>query len=344
MAIFEELFGKVPSIISKTFGTSSKTTELFQLGMKEELSIERYYDLWRKKIKQASNQNRILSNGWAFSSLSGLSSFENYIRTNENFRSMYFNQAGEIKVTLDKVKEGLSWKKFGGVMLYGYGNLFRERYFIEQAILSKLISKNDRICLIDCSIYYHIFANSALNPLRPVVNPKKMKTLLVDYLEEPNSIEQLVYERNDIHGIFPVLHLFLGNTFGNSEAKLLKETLDKLVKPGDVIIGEYANYPKEYFSNEEDDYVSDMARMAASELYSSPVDNIETKNVSINGDCKYTEIKFKDTDSKESVCYKSMLRRNFNQSEFTSGEFGLMSTKQIIKNQVILDAYIRHSK
>ena len=178
MEIFNELLGKLPKFAPKLEQEERRDT-LQWFGKAETLRLDRYYDLWRSKIRNAAIQNQLLSNGWAFSTLGGLSAFENYIRTNQDIRRIYFNKSGEISVTLERIADQLKLRKLGGVILYGYGNLFRENYFIEQAIILNLLRKQ-RIYLVDCSLFYHIFANSPLNPLRNIIKAKQFRTILLD--------------------------------------------------------------------------------------------------------------------------------------------------------------------
>lgn len=344
MTVFDELIGKSLGNLSKALGSSSNTTLLTKYGVQDQLSIERYYDIWKGKIESSSKSNRILSNGWAFASLSGVSSFEHFVRTNPDFHKMYFNQAGEIKTTLEKIGEKMSWSKFGGVMIYGYGNLLRERYFIEQAILSGLIAKSCPIRLIDCSIYYHILANSPLNQLLPLIRRKRIKAVLADFIEDSDSIETLIFERDDLHGIKPILHLFLGNTFGNSEERVIRSLVQKLLKPGDVVICEYAAYTEDYLNSQANDYVSEMARMAASELYSLPVTSVEVKNTTQEAQLKYCEIRIHRSSQESPIEFKSMLRRNFKNMELLNGAFSVISSNKIVENSVFLDAFIRLSE
>ncbi|MCK4788049.1 MAG: hypothetical protein KAV87_30125 [Desulfobacteraceae bacterium] len=344
MDLFNELFGKLPKLATKAgLEQEENSGELQKFGKVEAIKLDRYYEFWRSKIRSAATHNQLLSNGWAFSTLGGLSSFERYIRTNKEIRSIYFNKAGEIGITLDKIADQLGRRYgLGGIILYGYGNLFRESYFIEQAKMSGLL-QSQRIYLIDCSLFYHIFANSSLNPLRNIVKVKQIRTLLLDYLDGHSSRDALVYARDDLNPTRPVLHLFLGNTFGNIESNLLKRALYNVVRSGDFVIGEYALFSEGGPTDSPDDYVPEMARMAASELFSVAPALVTVRNVNITPESMATEVEFTERDTNQTIVFRSMLRRSFSNAELTDGKYKLVSSESTLSGKIKLDSYIRLS-
>lgn len=341
MELVNELLAKLPRVFSKnTLEQDANLGTLQWFGKAKALRLDRYYELWREKIRNAANHNQLLSNGWAFSTLGGLAAFENYIHTNQDIRRIYFDKAGEISVTLEKIAEHLNWGQIGGVILYGYGNLFRENYFLEQAKNLNLL-KSQRTYLVDCSIFYHILANSPLNPLRNTIKIKQIKTILLDYLDDTSALNDLTFARNDLNPMRPVLHLFLGNTFGNIETNLLTTTLNNVVRVGDFVIGEYALYPDEFFTDTSDDNVTDMARAAISEVFSISPDTVTVCNVNITPQSKVIEINFTEQNAVQSTSFRSMLRRSFSKSELTNGEYRLISSTVALNGAIGLDAYRR---
>jgi len=344
MDIFNEWLGKLTMFFGKAGSEENDSTnDLRRFGEAETVKLDRYYNYWRSRIQHAASTNQILSNGWAFSTLSGLSSFEAYIRTKNDLRSFYFNRVGEIGLTLDAIAEQLGRHTIGGVMLYGYGNLFRESYFIERAITSKLFD-TQRIYLIDCSLFYHIFAKSSINPLRNLLKPRQIKTILLDFLEDPASQKVLVFARDDLNPTRPVLHFFLGNTFCNTESTMLESALNTVVRPGDFVVGEYYVYPTDYFTNMSEKHVSEMARSATIELFSVPPDSVNATDV-INGtNSKVTEVTFTERNTNHKMTFRSMLRREFKHTELTDGDYKLVSSEVMLDGKIRLDAFIRLSK
>jgi len=342
--LLNELLSKIYKISNADFVHKDNKADGIQFfSNNDAIRLDRYYEFWRNQIRYSVSNNQLLSNGWAFSTLGGLSSFERHIRTNPIIRNIYYNKGGEIALTLEKISENLSnIYSLGGVMLYGYGNLFRESYFIEQAKILHLL-KSQRIYLIDCSLFYHIFANSQLNPLRNIIKAKQIKTLLLDYLDDPNSRSSLVYARDDLNPTRPVLHLFLGNTFGNIEPNLLKSSLNNVVRAGDIVIGEYALHTEDFFKDTSDDYVTEMAIIATSELFSIPIDSVKARYKITVPDYKYIEIEFPDKRYDQPLFFKSMLRRNFSYTELTKGEYELISNESALTGTIKLDAFRRLS-
>lgn len=343
MGIYEDLAAKFPKLMGKV-GTESSNinANLKKFENAKNVRIDNYYNYWRSRILAAINNGDILSNGWAFSTLSGLASFETYIHTDQEVRSLYFNRSGEIGNTIDAIADKLNNHSLGGVILYGYGNLYRECYFIEYLKTSNLL-KGQRIYLIDCSLYYHIFAKSPINPLRSLVESRQIKPVLLDYLDDSTSQNNLRYVRDDLNPTRPVLHIFLGNTFCNSSADSIKSTLDAGVRVGDFVIGEYALYTKEYFEDNSDDYVSEMAKIATAELFATSPSIVTTTNISHGDSSKMTEVKFRTSENETEYVFKSMLRRKFSNTELTSGKYELIASKSVLPKKILLDSFKRLS-
>lgn len=320
--------------------TSDTISTLTRFGKLETVKIELYFNFWRSQILKAISNNKLLSNGWAFSTLSGLASYETYIHTDKDIRSLYFNRSGEIGITIDAIADNLKMGSIGGVIFYGYGNLMRESYFIEYLLNSRLLTKQ-RIYLIDCSLYYHIFAKSSINPLRSLVKNRQLKLLLLDYLDDPTVRDTLIYIRNDLNPTRSVLHLFLGNTFCNVDSNSLKNLLDTMVRPGDFVIGEYAIYPKGYFADSLPDYASEMARIATAELFAISPESVNTTNITHGDKSKLTEIRFKTQDDKEARMFRSMLRREFNYTELIRGKYELITSKSVLPSKIRMDSFKR---
>jgi hypothetical protein len=342
MAELSRLFFQFPKFMSCIDSSIDENDSTLQkrFGQAASVRLERYYRLWRTKIEQAASDH-IVSNGWAFSTLSGVSSFESHIRATE-FKDIYVNKTVEIVNTLEAIEEKLGGRRLGGIILYGYGNLYRENYFVECAKDAGILSSQN-VYLIDCSLFYHIFAESSLNPLRKNLKDRQIKTRLLDYLENPDAQDDLKYIRDDLNPTRPTLHLFLGNTFCNTAAEMLNNAFNMTVRPDDFIVGEYANYPEEFFGDTSDDYVSKMAKSAAAELYSLPSDQVLSENVNIDSDCKATSITLVHPRTKVDISFQSMLRRQFNQRELTDGLYQLIQSERPLEGKLYLDTFRRLS-
>lgn len=338
MDLLNEILTKIPQMLRKTSVAAVGTKGLQKWGEANALKLENYYSFWRSRIQSAARDNRMLSNGWAFSTLSGLSSFESHIRATD-IRSIYFNKAREIGDTLDAVLEQLGSRKLGGVILYGYGNLFREAYFVEQAIACKLMTSQS-VYLIDCSLFYHVFAKSSLNPLRMLLKGRQIKPLLLDYVDDASARSTCIYVRDDLNPTRPVLHLFLGNTFCNVERTALQSTMHTFVRAGDFVVGEYAQYPEEFFSNNAVDYVSEMAKHAAAELFSVSPETVTAENITLANYAKATRIGL-TPENERFLTFHSMLRRRFLDSELTDGAYELVSSHPSLNGSLRLVAFQR---
>jgi hypothetical protein len=305
------------------------------------VKLRSHYDLWRQRIRTAALSDAILSNGWAFATMSGLAYFEAFVRTDVKVKPIYFDKSGEIERLVDEIPDKLKSQKLTGAMIYGYGNLLRESYFIEQAIRRGILNA-DRIYLLDCSLFYHIFAQSAMNPLWQIVKKKKVKTELLDYCEsDQRSRERLTQIRNELNGIMPALHLFLGNTFCNIDSATISRITDAAVRKGDVLVAEYTNYTDEALRSMEPDYVNTMAIRAAAELFAIPEDTVSADSIPINSSAKAIQIRVPNDGEGNSLSFKSMLRRRYHQSELTNEDFALVSTHNSLAGTLCMDSYRR---
>lgn len=231
-------------------------------------------------------------------------------------------------------------KKVGGLMIYGYGNVFREAHFVERARQRKLIS-SQCMYLIDCSIFYHVFATSSLNPLREHTSPSKIRAELFDYLDSVEAPKVLKEWRSDLEVMKPTVHLFLGNTFCNAESNTLLTAINSATLPGDYVVAEYANYPKDHFQAPTADYVSEMARLAAGEIFSRPPSDVTAVNIVQSDAAMATSITITGLAAQPQLTFRSMLRRRFDPTEVTNGPYELVSRQNPLGGKLVLDTYRR---
>lgn len=247
MSGFDELLSKLPGLGAKLGRESSSKEDIWDaLSKKKQVALRSYYDIWRKNIRDVARTGVVLSNGWAFSTLSGLASYEAFISSDKDISLLYDNRSGEIESTNDAVKDKVG-TALSGAIIYGYGNLVREAQYIEQALAVRNMTKHGRVYLIDCSIFYYLFALSSINPLRRFLKESRISAVLDDYIGNGHSDNRLSDFRNHLGATSSVFHIFLGNTFCNVEPGVLKALLGKAVLPGDVIIAEYAQYNDDFF-------------------------------------------------------------------------------------------------
>lgn len=339
----EEFIKKLPGFLGKVASVAHSPTDFDAFVNVDSIKLRMHYDMWKQRIRTASQHNTVLSNGWAFSTMSGLASFEAFVRSDEQIRHIYFDTSGEIERTLDAISTVLPRhnRKFSGAMIYGYGNLLREAYVIEQAKTDQLLG-HERIYMIDCSLFYHLFAESPINPLRRTMPAKQLRPILLDLFEGDVRHDKLVYIRDDlINQSRPVLHLFLGNTFCNVDSEAIYRILNITVRPGDFVVAEYANYTPEFFASDSSDYVNQLATRAAAELFAVAEDAVETSTVYISGNAKALSIKVADSDTGATLTYQSMLRRKFQPSELTDKDFMSLSSHHVLNGALNLDAYRR---
>lgn len=320
-------------------GPAPSQEGIAKLGRANLVELENYYEIWRKLIKATAQNGRLLSNGWAFSTLSGIASYESHIRATE-FRSIYFNKTNEIAASVAAIENSLQGRRVGGLMIYGYGNVFREAHFVERARQRNLVSSQS-MYLIDCSIFYHVFATSSLNPLREHTRPSKIRAELFDYLDSIEAPQVLKEWRSDLNVMKPTVHLFLGNTFCNAESDVLLTALNAATVPGDYVVAEYANYPTNYFQAAAADYVSEMARLAAGEVFSSPLNAVTATNITLSNTAMATNITISNLAAQPPLTFRSMLRRKFDPTEVTNGPYELVSRQPSLSGKLSLDTYRR---
>jgi hypothetical protein len=341
---FNEWIARLPQLFGGAGVEGDSYDEWGKLRDSHQIKLEQYYELWRNKIKLAASSNRLLSNGWAFSTLSGLAAFEAFVRTDKKISTIYRDRSGEIGRTLHSIRallpRGRPIGGIGGIVLYGYGNLLRETHFIEQAITSKLL-KSQRVYLLDCSLFYDIFAKSPLNPLRSVLKNRQIRPLMVDLFDETPNRKKLTNIRNDLNPTCPVLHLFLGNTFCNNDANQIRGVLDATVREGDFVVAEYSPYPAAFFLDVTLDYVADMAQRAASDLFALELTEIKVRNVALSCESKATELELTERDTRKKIVFRSMLRRKFQPAELTNGNYRIISTASLAGGSLTIEAFLR---
>ena len=342
MSLLQAITTKFPDFMGKAVEQPQDPSDFEKFDNAYSIKIQMHYDMWKQRIRNASERGKILSNGWAFSTMSGLSCFESFVRYDETVKKIYFDKSGEIDRTLDEVAESLPKhkRKFSGAIIYGYGNLLRETYVIEQAKKAGILDVN-RLYLLDCSLFYHLFAKSPLNPLRKIIRERSIKPVLLDFFEGETCRKQLVFIRDDLCALQPVLHLFLGNTFCNVDLPAIHKILDMTVRAGDVVIAEYANFNQEFLASMEADYVNQLATRAAAELFSIAEKKVVTQSIRVSDSAKALVITVPDIDRENTLSFQSMLRRKFQSSELTAGTFSLISSHHVLGGALNLDAYKR---
>jgi hypothetical protein len=341
--LLSNILAKLPGTLAKTVNNTPPQLDFDKFSEASAIKLRMHYDMWKGRIRTASENNTILSNGWAFSTMSGLACFEAYVRYDPNVKHIYFDKSGEIDRTLDRLADVLHKHnhKLSGAIIYGYGNLLRESHFIEQAKNARLLNV-ERIYLLDCSLFYHLFAKSPINPLRQFISERAIKPILLDYFEGDACKGRLVDIRNELNPLKPVLHLFLGNTFCNVESHSVHQILNNTVRVGDFVVAEYANYTQEFFESTDPDYVNQLATRAAADLFALSESRVDTKCVLVpGGDAKALLISIPDDDTGNILNFHSMLRRKFHPSELTDGAFSRVSTHRVLDGSLNLDAYRR---
>lgn len=341
MSIIGELFKQGPTLLGKAAAEEDVVLAFDRFSKNEHIKLQTHYDLWRQRIRNAAINGNLLSNGWAFSMLSGVAAFEAHVRADPDIRPIYSNKSGEIERMVDELKAIMGQKKFNGVMVYGYGNILREAHFIEQATKLNLLKKG-RIYLLDCSLFYHIIAQSQLNPLRSFIrDQRRISPILLDYCESDKCRKRLSYLRDDLNSFFPVLHLFLGNTFCNLEAPALQTILESTVRPGDIVVAEYANYSSEEISDLKSDYVNTMAIRAAAELFATFEDNVKASTIKVGENAKAIQIEVPDCDHDGNVIFRSMLRRRFLPQEILDQPYEKVWDCNVLSGALSMDSYHR---
>ena len=341
MSLLPEIFKNFPTLLGKAMSEEGVELTFDRFSKSEHIKLQSYYDMWRRRIRDSAGNDRLLSNGWAFSMINGVASFEAYVRSHSKIKQIYFNKSGEIERMVDELKSKIKKSKFNGIMVYGYGNVLREAHFIEQIVKLNLFKKG-YILLLDCSLIYHIIAQSQLNPLRPIIHDyRRMIPILLDYCESEKCRSRLSSLRNELNSYHPVLHLFLGNTFCNIDVQTLQTILQSTVRPRDIVVAEYSNYSSESLKNLAPDYVNTMAIRAAAELFATTEDNVQASTVSVGEDAKAIQIEVPDCDHDGLVTFKSMLRRKYSQHELLNSSYELVWSCNVLSGELSMDSYIR---
>ena len=342
MDIAQDILKKFPGFMGKAAGHPKPTSDFDKFADAQTIKLRMHYDMWKQRIRTASQHNTILSNGWAFSTMSGLACFEAFVRSDNNVKQIYFDKSGEIERTLDKIAESLPRhrRRLNGAIVYGYGNLLREAHVIEQAVSAQLLDI-DRIYLLDCSLFYHLFAKSPINPLRQTIPDRAIKPILLDYFEGEACHNQLVFIRDSLKAFRPTLHLFLGNTFCNVDSASVRKIVDTTVRTGDIVVAEYANYTPAFLASTDADYANQLATRAAAELFAIEEGRVTTTCAVVPGQAKVLSISIPDDDMNQTLTFQSMLRRKFQPSELTDGTFSLVSSHHVLNGALNLDAFKR---
>lgn len=341
MSFLSEVFKKAPEFLGKAVPDDTSELPFDRLTSADHIKLQAHYDMWRKRVRAAAKNDILMSNGWAFAMMSGVAAFESHVRADTTIRQLYFNKSGEVESTVDEIAAKLNGKHLNGIMVYGYGNMLRESHFIEAATKTGLLKKG-RIYLIDCSLVYHIFAQSQLNPLRASITPtRRIRPVLLDYCENDKCSKRLKFLRDDLTPLRPVMHLFLGNTFCNVEAPILNSILEATVQPGDMVVAEYANYSVEAVKTLAPDYVNVMAARSAAELFATIDDKVVAKTVAAGDNAKAISITVPDCDHTGSVVFRSMLRRIFKQQELLNGPYELVRSCEVLSGDLTMDTYLR---
>ena len=298
--------------------------------------ISEYRQYWKGKIREKASREQILSNGWAFGTLEGLSTFESSVKKRD-ISLIYEAEQESISRTVDSIRDRIE-QKVSGVIVYGHGNIKRESKFVKVAKDENLLVKSAKVFLLDASIFYHIYAQSKLNPMRNTIAPKRLKCELVDYVNT-ESKPVLKYLRNSLGIAQPVIHLFLGNTFANLPEYDIKNLLDKIVRERDVVICEYKHYNDEFFDDDASDHISKMAKKSAAELFSVPEACVSVDNECPEDDVKYTSVDVECPREEINISFTSMLRRKFRRSELTSGLYEHMTSNTVLNGKIRQDTY-----
>jgi hypothetical protein len=303
------------------------------------IKLRRYYEYWQGQIQKAVSQNQVVSNGWAFSTLNGLASFESYVHGTAEMQALYVNKVGVIDELTESLKAVCGNLKTYGAIVYGYGNLVREAQWLESLVKQQIVSKKDRVYLVDCSLFYHVFALSHMNPVREHILERRIKPVLMDCFNEPN-ISDLKYKRDDLNAALPTCHILLGNSFGNVSTLCMKTLLDATVRPLDFVIAEYAEYAMQDLQSTKLDYVSQMACRAAAEMFTCLESDVSVKNVFKNSQ-RLTEVTVKRSGGNTPLVFESMMRRAFNSNELTGSGYDLIASKTIASTNVKVDVFRR---
>ncbi len=122
---------------------------------------------------------------------------------------------------------------------------------------------------------------------------------------------------------------------------MLLSTLNAATVPGDYVVAEYADYQSDYFQNTTPDYVSEMGKLAAAEMFSISSAKVEAKNIFLSNDTLVTEITLTGADQKKALIFRSMLRRRFIPTEVTNGPYELVHRVYPLSGKLCLDTYRR---
>jgi hypothetical protein len=321
------IFKAVQNFVSAPGSDPTKWEKLLQ---PEFVPLERYYGLVSETLRQANNSSSVLSNGWAFCSRTGVAIFEDYISSDNTLRDFYLDRKKSLPQAASRIKEHLGSKtKLGGVMIYGYGNLIRESQLVDCLKTENVLSSgHGTIYLLDCSLFYHIMAESKINPMLRHLKRKWIKTRLIDFVVTDDNVKRIIKDwRADIYLMRPTLHVFFGNTFCNLETKDLQRIVSEYILPGDYVLAEYANYPDNFFRELSNDhstnkYLTNMARVAAAEIFSINKGDVTLTHQKYSEYGKCVEVRIRANN--ETITFKSLLRRKYNSTEVGSLGFSLL--------------------
>jgi len=288
--------------------------------------LSEYHEYWRRLIRNVAQAQagNILSPGWAFSTYSGIGTYETYLASDTRMRSLYEDGMGGVSLVINQAVEKIRdtvqpealARPLGGVMVYGYGKLKREKRWLDKLLQNGLLNKRSRIYLLDCSILYQqIYARSLFNPLMEKFSNNSIRTEIINIFDEPAQTEATLKAiREDLNPYRPAIHFLLGNTVSNVTPLMLQRLITTCVRPRDFVVVEYSQYDEDFFKKPQPDYTSIMARRAAAELFSVSEDNIQTVD-KVEDQWRYLEIKV--NIGAAHLTFNSMLRRNFVVDEMT---------------------------
>lgn len=304
-------------------------------------SASSYYDRWRESIESLAEAGRMIPNGWAFSTLSGVATYEQYVKTGP-ISILYTGQSAGLDDIVSQLAENFGRRRvLGGIIFYGHGNMIREVQIVEKLKnCEQLWDRQSSVVLLDCSLPYHLYANSDFNPILRLMKRPKVRAVLVDYEAKANE-SYIRWLREGLNAMKPALHVFLGNTFCNLEKDVLRTVLERCF-PGDFIIAEYVEYDGEKLDKENDDYVCLMAKRAAAELFrldESKINATNYRNEEFPTFRQETKIELKYNS--RPLIMRSMLRRRYQSSETTSEKFDRIGTCTVNQVSVRVDLYIR---
>ncbi len=316
------------------FCTSTSCQQNNQANQNPDITIESYKQYWVRYILEKGAANitpiPILSNKWAFSTFVGSLLYEKQIKRNNN----YF-QEDNLVISIGALlfNKNSCIKNF---MIYGFGGLSRESLYIKNYLQKQHDKLPLSLLLFDCSPYYYSLAKHWGTKIKTSLkdeNIEQINAYLIDFEDYADDIANI---RKDKKMNEPALHIFLGNIGGNLTAIQFENILNNITKTGDYILLEYAQYDDSFFNNTNDDYVVDIAKSSLEELFGDIKPVVEYKTTNNE---KFLEIS--GTVNGIGFKFKSMLRRNFQLTDITTGvSLGQLGDYSISDGNIIRKAVL----